>query len=145
MGLPEWSQHPPSANDSKTVHIITNCALPSQWDTWADWKREEGGATARWGRPLRARAEPPSAVCCDEAWVQRLLEDISVIYVLVCTTHFFRCRWRVEELDRILRTRIAQGSEKSLCCVKVRLPLAQSHAWMPLCAAKTSLCCDSVS
>ena len=73
------------------------------------------------------------------AWVQNLLDDISLIYTLVSATCSFCCRWRVEKLERILRTLIAQGREKSFCCVpdsqrcvKVKTTPSHSHAWMLL-------------
>lgn len=74
-----------------------------------------------------------------KVWMQHILEDISMIYALVCAAHFFCCRLRVVELDRILRTLIAQGSKKSFCgvlyfqrCVKVKLSLTHTHAWTRL-------------
>lgn len=127
----------------------TNYALLS-WDTRAKWNKEKGAKRRSYsllrdnkGQQLQAWVGLPSAICWNEAWVQHLLDDISMIYVLVCATYFFRCRWRVGELDRILRTPIAKGSEKSFCCVsyfqrcvKVKLPLTHPHM-----DAAPALCC----
>lgn len=106
-------------------------------------KEAKEGATAYWELTKDNNCKhghDRQSICWNEARVQHLLKDISMIYALVCATFFFFCcRRRAEELERILRTLIAQGSEKSFCCisyfqicVKVKLPLSHTHAWMLL-------------